>query len=139
MGISEGVQGAKLPDLPRVRRSKFDIVAQLLEIAFDGSTKTALVYRSNLNFKVVQKYVVMLRSKALLDVAEEGGTTIYRTTQKGVAALRAILSASELVSGSNTATDDSPPDLRWRAPLPRVRGAFPQRDAATAGILEPFE
>ncbi len=125
-----------LPDLPRARRSKFDIVALLLEIAAEGSTKTALVYKSNLNFKLVQKYVDMLRGNELLDVVEDGGSTVYRTTHKGVDALRAILSATELISGN--AVSGAPPllDSGWRTPGTRIRAAFPPREPPLTRVFE---
>ncbi len=126
-------------DAPRGRRSKFDIVALLLEIASEGSSKTALVYKSNLNFKVVQRYVDMLRVRELLDVAEEEGAVVYRTTQKGAAALRAIASANELVSGAQGGASRQPFDPGWQVSLSRVRAAFPARELAMGEIFEHLE
>ncbi len=138
MGFSESAPGAGPSDIPRERRSKFEIVAKLLDIASGGSTKTALVYKSNLNFKIAQKYVDMLTRNQLLEGVEEGGFTIYRTTEKGGQALMALAAVAELVSGDPEA-DQPPLESRWRNSLPRFGTGFGRRAPVVPRMVEPFE
>ena len=62
------------------RRNNLDIMAEVLEIARLGAKKTWIVYRANLNFKLVKDYLDELMEKRLLD--SEG--SIYRTTDQGL-------------------------------------------------------
>jgi len=62
------------------RRNNLDIMAEVLEIARLGAKKTWIVYRANLNFKLVKEYLDELMEKRLLD--SEG--SIYRTTDQGL-------------------------------------------------------
>ena len=71
------------------RRNQLEIVAQLLGIASQGgATKTSLVYKANLNFKLAQKYLDELENKGMI-VRHEGelGRT-YACTERGREALR---------------------------------------------------
>lgn len=56
-----------------------DIVVEVLEVAKNGVNKTAIVYRTNLNFKLADKYLVLLENQGLL-VNESDK---YITTNKG--------------------------------------------------------
>lgn len=62
-----------------MRRNNLDISADLLTIANAGARKTHLVYKGNLNFKIVKKYLEQLMNNGLLD--EKDGT--YFTTNEG--------------------------------------------------------
>ena len=64
------------------RRSGIEIIAEILEEARQGITKTKLVYRTNLNFLVVRKHLDLLLEKNLLELVD-GSTKLYMTTQKG--------------------------------------------------------
>jgi len=64
------------------------ILAELLEIAsHGGTTKTALVYKANLNFTLVARYLDYLEERGLIRRANGGSTTRYEVTAKGVEAL----------------------------------------------------
>jgi len=39
------------------RRSRLDIMADMIKTARHGARKTQLVYRCNLNFKIVKRYI----------------------------------------------------------------------------------
>jgi predicted transcriptional regulator len=83
----------------RPRRTELQIVAELLRIASeDGATKTALVYRANLNFKVVQRYLDNLESRGMIKRHEEGLGTFYASTPKGREALSSINKALDCIS-----------------------------------------
>jgi predicted transcriptional regulator len=71
----------------------------------DGATKTALVYGSNLNFTLVQKYIAVLQRKGFLETAPHShGSTIYKTTKAGSEALGALRRAIGLVFEEATTT-----------------------------------
>lgn len=63
-----------------MRRNDIDICADLLRIARVGAKKTHLVYKANLNFEVVKKYLRRLSEQSL--ISSENGQ--YFTTEKGV-------------------------------------------------------
>ena len=62
-----------------MRRNDLDICADLLTVARDGAIKTQLVYKANLNFKIIKKYITRLSECGFLD-SERGE---YFTTDKG--------------------------------------------------------
>jgi predicted transcriptional regulator len=62
------------------RRSFLDIMADILEVAQEGATKTKLVYKCNLNFTIIKDYINTLLELGLLRYDENG---IYYTTHKG--------------------------------------------------------
>ena len=64
------------------------IIAELLEIASHGdTTKTALVYKANLNFTLVNRYLDHLEKRGLIQHVNGGQTSTYKLTEKGRAAL----------------------------------------------------
>ena len=64
------------------RRNNVDIMADILRVARGGAKKTWIVYRANLNFKIVKDYLSELTEKGLLAAPE--GLSLYRTTEKGL-------------------------------------------------------
>ena len=67
-----------------MRRDGFEICADLLRVARGGARKTQLVYRANLNFKVVKRYLSVLLRNGLLEV----DPPFYSSTEKGEEFLR---------------------------------------------------
>jgi len=67
-----------------MRRCDFEICADLLRVARGGARKTQLVYRANLNFKVVKRYLTVLLKNGLLEV----DPPFYSSTEKGEEFLR---------------------------------------------------
>jgi predicted transcriptional regulator len=63
-----------------LRRDKIDIIADILKVALHGAKKTHIVYKANLNFNVLKKYIIRLEEKGLL-MKVDGGH--YMTTKKG--------------------------------------------------------
>ena len=73
------------------RRTQLEIVAQLLGIASQGgATKTSLVYKANLNFKLAKKYLDELEGKGMIVRREAELRTTYVCTERGREALRNI-------------------------------------------------
>ncbi len=62
-----------------MRRNDLDICADLLNVAKSGAKKTQLVYKANLNFKIIKKYIKRLSEYGFL--GSEGGQ--YFTTEEG--------------------------------------------------------
>ena len=62
-----------------MRRNSLDICADLLKIARDGARKTQLVYKANLNFSIIKKYIERLKVNGFL-VSKNG---YYITTERG--------------------------------------------------------
>jgi predicted transcriptional regulator len=62
-----------------VRRNDLDICADLLKVTMNGAKKTQMVYRANLNFKIIKNYITRLSEYGFLE-SERGQ---YFTTDKG--------------------------------------------------------
>ncbi|GFO96310.1 hypothetical protein ig2599ANME_0498 [groundwater metagenome] len=62
-----------------MRRSRIDIIIDVLEVANMGVNKTAVVYKTNLNFKLAEKYLGLLQMHGLV----ENKVNKYKTTDKG--------------------------------------------------------
>ncbi len=62
-----------------MRRNNVDISAELLYVAKNGARKTHLVYKANLNFVLIKKYLARLTENGLLESVDE----IFYTTDKG--------------------------------------------------------
>lgn len=61
------------------RRHKFDIIAEIIKHSTKGTKKTQLVYLSNINFNMLNKYIEPLMAKGFIDLS--GG--LYHTTPAG--------------------------------------------------------
>ncbi|MFA4936069.1 MAG: winged helix-turn-helix domain-containing protein [Candidatus Methanoperedens sp.] len=62
-----------------MRRSRIDIIIDVLDAAQMGVNKTSVVYRTNLNFKLADKYLELLQRHGLV----ENRVNKYITTDKG--------------------------------------------------------
>ncbi len=62
-----------------MRRSRMDIIIDVLEVAVAGVKKTAVVYKTNLNFKLAEKYLGLLQKQGFV----ENTLNKYKTTEKG--------------------------------------------------------
>lgn len=65
------------------RRSKAQIMSDILEICIDGANKTKIVYNANLNFKMLNSYLDTLTKKGLLHVRNDRSNE-YVTTEEGL-------------------------------------------------------
>ncbi|MEM2975546.1 MAG: winged helix-turn-helix domain-containing protein [Candidatus Bathyarchaeia archaeon] len=79
------------------RRSSVKVMVDILEIALKGAAKTEIVYRANLNFKHVQKYLDFLVKKGLLSVSSNKRRK-YLTTEKGKEFVKRYRETLELIS-----------------------------------------
>ena len=65
------------------RRDRLTIMAQVLNVAREGTLKTQIMYRANLSFAQLNEYLPFLQEIRLLKVNSEDGKTTYKTTSKG--------------------------------------------------------
>jgi len=61
------------------RRCKLDIIIEILDVTSSGTTKTRIVYETNLNFNIATKYLDLLQEKKFIRKDEN----IYKTTMEG--------------------------------------------------------
>ncbi|NPV61619.1 MAG: DNA-binding protein [Methanotrichaceae archaeon] len=66
-----------------MKRSRHEIVSQILDICKDGASKTRIVYQANLNFRTVNPYLDLLIKNDLIRSKQEK-IVMYETTDKGV-------------------------------------------------------
>ncbi len=72
-----------------MRRSRYQIISQILEICIGGASKTRIVYQANLNFRTVNQHIDILTNSGMLNV-KQGSNIIYETTEKGTKFLKSI-------------------------------------------------
>jgi predicted transcriptional regulator len=70
----------------RKNRGTMEIVAFMLESAVRECKKTHIMYRSNLSYTLLKKYLNMVLSNGLM--IYDPVTETYRTSQKGITYLR---------------------------------------------------
>jgi len=69
----------------RKRRARHDIILEILQNAKDGAKKTSLMYKTNLSFSQVERYLSALTKGGF--IAENSG--VWRTTEKGLYVIEA--------------------------------------------------
>ncbi|MEM3566299.1 MAG: winged helix-turn-helix domain-containing protein [Candidatus Bathyarchaeia archaeon] len=84
----------------RKRRSKKEIICEILSEALNGANKTRLMYRCNLNLERFNYYLRELLKAKLLEciTPNPSGITIFKTTDKGKELLKILQRADELFS-----------------------------------------
>jgi len=67
-----------------VRRSHMEIMATILSLCRNGPVqKTPIMYRCNLSFKQLQKYLEFLIRTGFLEAKNANGKDFYQITEKG--------------------------------------------------------
>lgn len=66
-----------------MRRSRDEIISNILEICISGAIKTKIVHQANLNFSMIDPYIFMLTKNGMIDT-RDGSRVIYQTTPKGM-------------------------------------------------------
>lgn len=61
------------------RRCKLDIIVAILDAVSRGTTKTKIMYATNLNSSLVNKYLNLLQENELLEL----NNNVYKITEKG--------------------------------------------------------
>ena len=89
------------------RRNAMEITINILEQAKSGINKTRLVYRTNLNFMLIQKYIDFLQAKNLIEVTS-GPHMVYRTTQRGTELLEEFSKIKHILGVDDLSIDEVP-------------------------------
>ena len=84
------------------RRSRVEVIVDILSEAMKGANKTRIMYRANLNFIRFERYFGELLANGLIVVVDnpgvESGGVVYQTTDKGRALLSILRQAQNIVS-----------------------------------------
>jgi predicted transcriptional regulator len=78
------------------KRSKNQIIEEILTTCQEGASKTRIVYQVNLNFRTINPYLDSFTKNGLLEVLE-GDPTKYNTTDKGMKVLEHLKAVDALV------------------------------------------
>jgi len=79
------------------RRDKLYIIAEVLEIAKDGTLKTQIMYRANLSFTQLNDYLAFMLQIGLLEKIDINDKDVYRATHKGLDFLQRYREINELL------------------------------------------
>jgi len=88
---------SELTDTKSKRRDKLSIIAEILEIAKDGTLKTQIMYKANLSFTQLNDYLKFMLKTALLKKLVNKGKVVYVATEKGLDFLQRHLELTELL------------------------------------------
>lgn len=79
------------------RRDKLFIIAEILDIARDGSLKTQIMYRANLSFTQLNDYLKFTLRIGLLEKVFQNDKDTYKATDKGLDFLQRYHEITELI------------------------------------------
>lgn len=77
-------------------RSRTEIVAGILEAAYEGTTKTKIMYKAFLSYSQLKEYLSVLVENGLLDFNE--AEMRYKTSPKGRRFLETFQQMGDMVS-----------------------------------------
>ena len=84
----------------RKRRSRSEVICEILSEALNGANKTRLMYKCNMNFVRFNRYLSELLDAGLMECVDSNpsGIVFYKTTDKGRELLKVLRKADELLS-----------------------------------------
>jgi predicted transcriptional regulator len=65
----------------RSKRDRIEIIAEILDLCLQPSTKTRVMYGTNLSWKMLQHYLSYMQEHELLEIKDY--STKYVTTERG--------------------------------------------------------
>ena len=83
------------------RRDKLGIIAEVLEIAKDGTLKTQIMYKANLSFVQLTEYLEYMLKTRLLDKLDIKTKEVYVATEKGLDFLQRHSELTALLNEEN--------------------------------------
>src|SRR3990170_1948398 len=83
------------------RRDKLCIIAEILEIAKEGTLKTQIMYKANLSFAQLNEYLKFMLKIKLIQKLVDRGKDIYIATDKGLDFLQRQYELTELLKGDD--------------------------------------
>lgn len=93
---------------PPKRRDRLYIMAEILNIAKNGSLKTQIMYRANLSFAQLNQYLSFLLETELIKDFTQDGRTVYKITPKGIKYLRNYVKIKDLLKTGSKHSADNP-------------------------------
>ena len=66
------------------RRDKLVIMTEIIGIAVKGTSKTQIMYKANLSFSQLKRYLALLSRHSLLEKSAYDGREVYKATPRGV-------------------------------------------------------
>jgi predicted transcriptional regulator len=104
-----------------LRRSRLEIIRGILEIARRGATKTQIVYKSNLNFRLADECLARLLKAGYITVRKgDDSRARFSTTEKGMSFLIELTRLARVIDEiMNLGSDERPVEL-----LPKLRGSY---------------
>ena len=92
----------ELREMERVRRrrSRVEVVFDILSEALGGANKTRLMYHCNLNFMRFNRYLQELLDAGLIERvgSNPDGVVLYKTSDKGRELVKVLRKANEFLS-----------------------------------------
>ena len=64
-------------------RGKLEIMADVIYLGTSGIKKTHIMYKANLSYDQINRYLRVLLKLEFIEIAIDDGTAIYRATEKG--------------------------------------------------------
>lgn len=81
------------------RRSRVEVIIDILTEALKGANKTRIMYRANLNFLRFNCYLSeMLENGLLIEENHDDGRVVYKVTKEGKALLETLRRAQQFMS-----------------------------------------
>jgi predicted transcriptional regulator len=65
------------------RRGEVQILIDILSISLKGVKITHLMFKANLSFSSLRRYLSAMSKQGLIGVCNDGGLAVYSTTEKG--------------------------------------------------------
>lgn len=90
-----------ITDATSKRRDKLGIIAEILEIAKDGTLKTQIMYKANLSFVQLTEYLEYMLKTRLLDKLDIKTKEVYVATEKGLDFLQRHAELTALLNEEN--------------------------------------
>jgi predicted transcriptional regulator len=78
------------------KRDTLDVFADILKVCMNGAVKTNIVYKANLNFRIVKSHLDYLVEHGLLERGE-GRYEVFKTADKGKQFLELYRQMKELL------------------------------------------
>jgi predicted transcriptional regulator len=80
------------------RRDRLSIIAEIVEIAKDGTLKTQIMYKANLSFVQLTEYLEYMLKTRLIDKLDANRKDMYVATEKGLDFLQRHSELTELLN-----------------------------------------
>lgn len=81
------------------RRDRLAILAQILEIAKEGTVKTQIMYKANLSFTQLNEYLSFMEKNNLIAIGNSDGKAVYAITLKGMDFLQRHNELAKMLNG----------------------------------------